>query len=221
MAIKQRTAVDTYVVPRVNLLPPEIAAKRAERRSYIAMGLTVAAAVTAVAVLYVGQAAKVSAAEADLAAAQRENTQLDGDRARLQSVQAVYLAVDADEALLSRAYENRVFFSVYLHNISIGIPDNVWVTQFTGTVVAAAPSQKITTQPTVGTLTFSGKAFEYNDLAAWLESNARLKGVTNTSFSTAAKVKPTTPGARTLVAFSSTASLTPAAITPHTKPRSR
>ncbi|MEO6712874.1 MAG: PilN domain-containing protein [Mycobacteriales bacterium] len=221
MATKQLTSLDTYVVPRVNLLPPEIGAKRAAQRSYVLMGAAVAGAGAAVLALYLGQASRVTAAKEDLKAEQATNTKLKSERVKLQAVQDVYLAVDADEALLTRAFSRRVNWSVYLHSLSIGIPENVWINQLTATVTPAATGAVPVGGAPVGSLTFTGTAFAYNDVAAWLESLGRIKGVTNSYFSSATKLTPTTPKGRALVTFSSNALLTPVAVTPHTKPGSR
>ncbi|MEP7055027.1 MAG: PilN domain-containing protein [Actinomycetota bacterium] len=209
MPTKQLVSLDTYVVPRINLLPPEIGQKRAERRSYVVMGIAVAGAVGAVAALYLGQASRVNSAKSGLRDAQTENTRLKADRASRQSVQDVYNQVDAQEALVTRALDHQVLWSVYMHDLSIRIPDNVWITTFTGTVtVASAPGTP------VGTLAFTGKAYAYNDVAAWLESVSKLKGIDNALFTSASEVKPVTPKGRTLVVFTSTASLTPESVSP-------
>jgi Tfp pilus assembly protein PilN len=223
MATKQLTSLDAYVIPRVNLLPPEIGAKRAERRSYVFMGVAVASAGAAVVALYLGQASRVSSAKKELARAQSENRTLTTERAGLQNVQDTYAQVDANEALITRAYSTRVLWSVYLHNISLQIPENVWITQLTADAtppaIGAVPVPgKITP---AGSFTFAGKGFEYNDLAAWLDSVAKIKGVVNASFSSAQDEKPTSAKGRTVVKFTSTALLTPAAITPHKIPGSK
>lgn len=221
MATKQLTASDTYVLPRVNLLPPEIGQRRADRKSYAFMGIAGAGALAAVVAMYLGQASRVSSAKSELQRAQTENSRLKNERQKLQPVQDVYLQVDAQEALVTRAYANRVLWSVYMHNIAISVPDNVWITQFAGTVGAAGAPVAGSTTAAVGTLTFAGKAFVYDDVAAWLDSIAKIKGVANATFSTASKLAPTTPGARSIVTFASTATLTPTSLTPHTKSGSR
>lgn len=215
MPTKQLTALDTYVLPRVNLLPPEIGERAAERRSYVFMGLAVAAAAAAVAGMYIGQASRVSAAKTELQESQADNAKLQADRAKLQTVQDAYAAVDRDEALLTLARARRVNWSVYLHNISISIPENVWITQLTAVVTPPTAAPVAGVVPPVGTLTFVGNGFAYNDVAAWLESVAKLNGVTDATFGTAADVKPASPGGRTIVTFTSTAALTEAAITRH------
>lgn len=219
MATKEAVSVGTYVIPRVNLLPPEIGVKRAERRSYAFMGVAVAGAVAAVAAMYLGQASRVSAAEAELAQTEAEGTKLRSDRAKLQSVEDAYAARDAGEALLTQAYARRINWSVYLHNIGLTIPENVWITTMATT---AAPTPVAGTESTaVAGMTFAGTGFAYNDVAAWLDSIIKIKGVANATFSTATDVKPSTPSGRTLVTFSSSASLMPAAVTPHKVPGSR
>jgi Tfp pilus assembly protein PilN len=181
------------------------------------MAVAVAGAGAAVVALYMGQAARVSAAKSALQETKAQNVKLRLERTKLQSVQDVYAQVDADEALVSRAYERQVLWSVYMHNLAISIPDNVWVTQFAGTV--GTPATAGTTA--VGSLTFAGKAFAYNDVAAWLDSVAKVKGVTDATFTAATKQKPTTTGGRALIVFNSSASLTQAAITPNKTPGSR
>jgi Tfp pilus assembly protein PilN len=217
MATKEATLLGTYVVPRVNLLPPEIAAKRGERRSYALMGLAVAGAGVTVAALYLGQASKVSAAKHEKADVATQSAKLDAKRKSLQSVQDTYAAVDADEALLTQAYSHRVIWSVYLHNLSISIPDNVWMTNFTATADGAlTPPPLGGTDATYGTLTFAGKAFSYKDVAAWLDSTAKIKGTTFPYVSNVAEVKPGSSAGRTTVTFTANAGLTVAAFKPHT-----
>jgi Tfp pilus assembly protein PilN len=217
MATKELTVLGTYVVPRVNLLPPEIAAKRGERRSYALMGVAVAGAGVTVAALYLGQASKVSAARHERADVAAQAAKLDVKRKSLQNVQDTFLAVDADEALLTQAYSHRVLWSVYLHNLSIAMPENVWITNFTATADGAeAPATLALPQATYGTMTFAGKAFSYKDVAAWLDSFAKIKGNTFPYVSNAAEVKPSSSAGRTTVTFTASAGLTSAAFKPHT-----
>jgi Tfp pilus assembly protein PilN len=227
MATKEMTSVGLYVVPKVNLLPPEIGERRAQRRSVALMVVAVGCAGVAVGFVYLGQVSRVSAAKDERTSAQQKNATLRNDRVKLQDVQDKYAAVDADEALLTQAYSQRVMWSRYLHDVSIALPENLWLTGFTGTIATAAPSNSIVAAPVatpsgpVGTLSFTGQAYEYNDLAAWLDRVAKIKGFAGASFSTAAKKPPVVTGNRTLVEFTGSASLTPAAITPHKKPGSR
>ena len=221
MATKELTSVG-YVLPRVNLLPPEIGVRKAQQRSYVLMGVAVACAGGAAAAMDMGQVSRVSAAKTDLVKVNDQATKLKQKRAALQPVQDTYATVDANEALLTQAFASRVQWSTPLHNISITIPENVWLLSFTAAASATPTPPGISGgQPSVGSIQFTGKAFAYNDVAAWLDSLARIKGFQSAYVSTATETKPTVAGGRKIVDFSSTVNLTSVAITPHTKPGSR
>ena len=65
------------------------------------------------------------------------------------------------------------------------------------------------TEPGVGTVTVSGVGFSHEDVAVWLESLAGQEAYTNPYFSSSAESRL---GTRTVVDFSSTATLTPKAL---------
>jgi Tfp pilus assembly protein PilN len=175
-------------MPRVNLLPPEIAEKHKVRRAQLAMVATGLAAVAVVGVMYTQQSAKVSQAEAAkteaLAATTRLNTQL----ADLRPVQDAYAQVDLARTTLATAMQYDVQWSQYLHDLTLRIPDNVWLTSYTvkldGGASAAAPGGAggPVLDPGLGTVTFTGTALTHDDVAAWLESLAKQKGYANTYF---------------------------------------
>jgi hypothetical protein len=83
-----------------------------------------------------------------------------------------------------------------------------------GTAGTAAPSGQSVLDPGLGTVTFDGKGFEHDDVASWLESLAKEKGYSNPYFSISELVTEgdLTAGGRKLVHFTSTANLTPAAL---------
>jgi Tfp pilus assembly protein PilN len=226
MATKEMTAVGAYVVPKVNLLPPEIEERKAQRRSYVIMGGAIAAAIVVVVFAYVAQASRVSEAKDSLAAAQARDGQLTRERAALQPVQDVYNNVDAHEALLAQAQSSRVRWSRFLHDLQVTIPDRVWVNSFTATLsapTAPASGQAVGStavlKPGVGNVLIGGSAFEHNDVAAWLDSLTKVKGYADPYFTSSTLVLPTSdsPDARAIVKFTSSVTLTPAAITPTDK----
>jgi hypothetical protein len=73
-----------------------------------------------------------------------------------------------------------------------------------GTPGAAAP-----VSAAIGTVTFQGVGFDHDDLALWLESIAGLKTYSDTYFSSSAEGLL---GQRKTVNFTSTANVTPAAL---------
>jgi Tfp pilus assembly protein PilN len=195
MATKEMTHLGTYVVPKVNLLPPEIDEKKAQQRSYVAMGAVVVAAVGAVGFLYAAQSARVGKAQEDLAATQRKGTALSAERAKLSYVDAKFAEVDAHEAMLGHAVEKRIRWSRNLHDISLTMPNEVWlgkliIAQEMGDKGGASDKTTVLPDPGLGTVTFEGMAFTHDQVASWLDAMSKLKGYSNPYFSKSEIKKP-------------------------------
>jgi Tfp pilus assembly protein PilN len=179
-------------MPRVNLMPPEIAEAARFRRLQFAMGGAVVAAVAIVGALYVNAHSGVKAAESDLESAKAESVSLNSQLASLQSVQDVYTQVAQRQAMLQQAMGGEVRWSYYLTDLSLKVPDDVWLTDLeaqqtdlgfsAGTApVAAAPLGTVGT-PTIATITYSGVAFAHDDVATWLDALAKEKGFVDPYF---------------------------------------
>lgn len=209
--VESRVAELTPTLPRVNLMPPEIAEAARFRRFQFAMGATVVAAVVAVGGLYAQAHSGVSSANDTLAAAQAEHASLQARETSLQGVQSVYNEVAARQAMLQRAMGDEVRWSYYLADLSMKIPQNVWLTSVEATqqtAAAATPAVAAPGSPTVsqltpsgiGSVTFGGVAFTHDDVATWLESLARERGYINPYFTSASEEFI---GPRKVVKFSS------------------
>lgn len=182
------TTTSTGVV-RVNLLPPEIAEKARLRKAQGAMVATGVAAVAVIGLLYTQQTAKVAAAEEAKAEAVAAQTALRAEQAKLANVRETYAQVDAAKATLASAMQYDIRWSGYLHDLTLRIPDNVWLTELNATVTAAggaaAPGQAsggTVLDPGIGQIAFNGRAFSHNDVASWLASLAKQKGYANPYF---------------------------------------
>ena len=205
------------VMPRVNLLPPEIAEKATLRKAQLAMGCVGLAAVAVVGAMYTQKAAAVSSAQDAKADAVATSTKLKTDLAALKNVSDTYAQVDSAKQTLASAMKYEVTWSTYLHNVTLNIPENVWLTSLTATVqppTAAANPNAATGAHSVldsglGTVTIAGTAFDHPDVAAWLESLAKTKGYTNAYFTQSAE---SYIGDRRVVNFTSTVNLTPDAL---------
>jgi Tfp pilus assembly protein PilN len=180
-------------MPRVNLMPPEIAEAARFRRLQFAMGGAVVAAVAIVGALYVNAHSGVKAAESDLAAAKAESTNLNAQLASLASVQSVYTQVAQRQTMLQQAMGAEVRWSYYLTDISLKVPDDVWLTDleaqqtdlgFTATpgAVPAVGVPGAVGPATIAKITYSGVAFEHDDVASWLDALAKEKGFVNPYF---------------------------------------
>jgi Tfp pilus assembly protein PilN len=205
---KQPVGAGLPVLPRVNLLPPEIAERARFRRIQYALGGGVLAAVGVVALLYLGAVASVNDATTELETATAANTVLTAETAKYAEVQAVYAQAAAAQAMLTSAMGEEIRFSQYLNDLSLTVPENVWLQNVTFTQGAAAPALGAT-EPGIGQVTFTGVGFAHDDVAVWLESLAKQKGYANPYFTSSTKALI---GTRSTVNFSSTVTMTPAAL---------
>jgi Tfp pilus assembly protein PilN len=205
-------AISLDSLPRVNLLPPEIAETRRFRRIQMGLGGAVLGAVGIVALAYVAAMGSVSSAQEDLDTANARNAQLQTETAKYAGVTAIYARAAAAQAMLTQAMGEEVRFSQLLNDLSLSVPENVWLKEvtFNQNAANAAPAGSATTLSTsgIGTVTFTGVGFKHDDVAVWLESLAGQKGYADPYLSSSTEALL---GTRKTVNFTSSASLTPAA----------
>ena len=207
---KQEQSLGTGLVtlPRVNLLPPEIGERKRFRRVQVALGAGVLAAVGVVALGFVVASSGVGTANEELEAATAESSRLQAEKGKYADVTAVYQQAAAAQAMLTEAMGEEVRYSRFLSDLSLSVPEDVWLTELTYDQTAVAPAVGAT-EPGVGTLTVTGKGFSHEDVALWLESLASQKTYSNPHFSSSSEVLI---GSRQAIEFTSTATLTPASL---------
>ena len=210
------------LLPRVNLLPPEIEERRAFRRVQLGLGAGVAAAVGVIGLLVVSAGHSVSAAQEDLDAATAKQAVLNAEVAKYRNVTAIYAQADAAQAQLSTAMGDEVRYSQLLNDLSLTVPSNVWLKNIAITTAATAAPAPGTAAPvagatpTLGTFTVSGVGFDHDDVAVWLESIAGLKTYDSPYFSNSTE---SLIAKRKVVTFTSNANITREALSGrYTKP---
>ncbi len=193
-------------MPRVNLRPPELAAASAARRLQTGCVAVVLAAAVVVGSLWFQGHNEVNNRKKDLAQATTDQTAVQRRVSALAYVSARYAAVDNATQLLSQTLSSEVRWSTQLRDLSLTIPDNVWLT-----TVAVTPSSggaAGTSSSGIAAISFQGIAGKRDDVATWLESISKQKGYVGATYST-------TPeqliGTEKFVAFTSTVSVTAAA----------
>lgn len=196
----------TATLPSVNLLPPEIAEQRRFRRMQVAMGSAVVVAIAAVAGGWMLAHGSVNDAQSQLDAANATKTDLQHQIATYSNVKQVYADVAAHEAMLTTAMAGEIQWSHYLNDLSLKVPDNVWLTQISAETGAAGSPAAPAAQAKIGTVTFAGVALSHDDVATWLESLATENGYANPYFSNSTEAEI---GGQKVVNFSSTVDLTP------------
>jgi Tfp pilus assembly protein PilN len=197
-------------LPRVNLLPPEILEGRRFRQVQYGLGGALLVALAIVALLYSMAAGSQGRAQQKVDKAKATNVSLQRDLSRYDSVKAVYTQVATREGMLTQAAGSEVQWSQYLNDLSLSVPDNVWITAFTATQTPPAAAAKpaagaAAADPGIGTVTFTGTAFAHDDVATWLESLAKVKGYTNSYVTTSTK---SLIGSREVVNYTSSVTVT-------------
>jgi Tfp pilus assembly protein PilN len=218
---ESQATVSLDSLPRVNLLPPEIAETARVRRVQVGLGGALLGAVGIVALLYVGATSNVSKAQEGLDTATAQHSKVMAETAKYSGVTDVYNQASAAQAMLTQAMGEEVRFSQFLNDLSLTIPESVWLSNVTfqqgaGAGAPVATSAAVAASPGIGTVTFTGIGFSHDDVAVWLESLAGQKGYVNPYFSNSTEALL---GKRKTVNFTSTATLTDAAYSGrYTKP---
>ena len=207
------------VMPSVNLMPPEIAEAQRLHQLQRAMVGAVALSALLVAGLYVHAKQGMTSAQNTLASAQSQNTSLEAKYNALAYVQTDFTAAQAKREMLSEAMSPEIRWSFILQDLTTTVPNNVWLNGLTvaetslpgGTASSTSGAAPVPGSVTdgIGTVNFSGIAFQHDDVANWLQAVAKVKGFADASFSSSTK---TVIGPKGVVDFGSSVTLTPRAL---------
>ncbi len=192
-----------HQLARVNLLPPEIEEQRRLRKIQTGLGGAVLGTLAVIVVLLLSASSSTSSAQADSERADATGAQLRAQTATYSSVTSVYARAAAARVLLTQAMGEEVRYSGLLNDLSLSVPENVWIKNLTFT--QAPPADALGATPGVGTVTITGAGFSHDDVAVWLESLAGQKAYVDPYFSSSTEVLL---GSRKVVEFTSTATLT-------------
>jgi Tfp pilus assembly protein PilN len=210
--------------PRVNLLPPEIAAQRAVRKLAAALAGAVVLCAAAVGGGYAYAGAGEDAARADLATAQSVQAGLQRQQRALAPAQQTQTQIQAAQAALGAAMGNEVLWSRYLDQLRLSRPEGVrfaTVNLTPSATTGATPSATTggsggagtgagagaAVPGAIATITITGKARSQPDVAALLDVLAQIKGFTGVYLTS-------TDGdaATGVVSYTVTAAVTPEAL---------
>ncbi len=170
---------------KVNLLPPELRQKQAERRTTTLVSAIGAAVITLILVFFFFQGMQLSSARDELAEQQATNAELSAQIAELQPFAVLQQELAAKQQLVDTLYLNEVSWAGVLLDVSRVIPDDSYLTNLTGqitaptgTQVGAVPVEGGTTT-LIGNVTFSGVARETQTIASWLTRLEQIRGWVN------------------------------------------
>ena len=210
------TQTHLAAMPRVNLLPPEIAAAARLKRLRAMLGLVVAGIAVVVVLLFLFASSRVGAAQDDLDAAQAIGAERTAEKADYAEVPLVYASVDTAQQNLATAMTPEIRWSFYLNDLSLTIPRTTRLSSMTAVNDAAAvqlagaaalpapaPTDATTTDGTTttpapipvvantGSITFTGKSTDFDAVAAWLQSLNRVEGYSDPFVQTITKADST------------------------------
>jgi Tfp pilus assembly protein PilN len=217
-ALAPVTSVDQARVPRVNLLPPEIAEQKAFRRIQAGLLVVVLLAAAATGALWEHQRSSTADARTAEQTSAARTTALQARVAHLSYVTAVYGAVSNARAMLEQALGQEILWSHYLTDLGLVVPSGVWLTSVTATETpttgTSSSSSATSTSPpgttsALGSVTFVGVALTRDDVASWLQAIDTEKGFGGAFVSSITEDKI---GSTIVYDFDSTVNLTSKAI---------
>jgi Tfp pilus assembly protein PilN len=204
------------LIPRVNLLPPEIAEAAKFRRVQTQLGAAVLASVGVVGLLFVVASGQVTSAQEALDQATAQTAAVQSEVTALANVPKLYAEVAAAEGQLTQAMGEEVRWSNYLTDLSLTVPNDVGLLSMSvvQTLMGAAEAgpgagpatASVLGTPGIASVTFEGEALEQNDVAAFLDALAQQKGVVDPYFTSATKDEDANAG-QEVVTFSATATI--------------
>jgi Tfp pilus assembly protein PilN len=214
------TATRAAQLPRVNLLPPEIAeAAKVARTKRALVGLIVAV-LALLGLAFVWASSQVSAAQSDLDAATTENAQLQAQAAQYAAVPEVNAELATAQTNLTTAMAPEVRVSFLMNDLSLTIPSSVRLTTMTigvgptdAAVQAASTAALAAGLPApdlAGSVSYQGKATSMDAVASWLASFNKQVAYQTPYLSTATKNEEADTVGK-VFNFNSTAELTSAA----------
>lgn len=174
---------------RINLLPPEIAIRRRSRRQASVAIMAGVGLVVILGLFFVVQAGRLGVQRDRLARKEAENATLQTRVDALKQFDERAREVEAKTKLLDDLTFSEVRWSVVLADISLVIPANTWLTNFSATVSAVAPGTQARPgeRLQLGKIDLSGVTFSHVDVAKWLVRLAGVDGFTFPYLSLSAK----------------------------------
>ncbi len=201
---------------RVNLLPPEFRERARIRRRTVMVSVAGVAVVAVIVFAYVLQGFTESRLSRELAAQNATNSQLQQRVNQFQRFETLRSQLQQREELLTAALADTVAWSGVLHDLSLVIPDRVWLTNLTGSLLGttgtAAPVTPGAPGSTlVGNIQFQGSSLDSEDVALWLTRLEQVNGWVNAWLTQAGKA---VIGSTTVFQFTSSVDLTAKATNP-------
>jgi Tfp pilus assembly protein PilN len=211
----------------VNLLPPEFRQRHRSRTLTRQIVMGVVAAVLLVAVVFVIESSKLSQAQSDLAAQNAANAALQTEITSLQRFADLQTELTTKQQLVTSLQADEVQWSGVLHDLSMVMPSDVFLTNFTGQISIGPGGWETAPSDTglIGNMQFQGVSLNFPNVALWLDRMVNVDGWANSWVGSAALTSTDSSSsssgstdASSGVQFSGSVDLTPAAAQNGTMP---
>lgn len=157
---------------RINLLPPELLARRKARQVWASIGAAGVALLVVLVAVYGLQAARLGNERKKLEMQKEVNADLQRRAAGLAQFERAQQELANREKLLLQLTAAEVRWSALLADVSLVIPSNVWLTSLNGSIKEAGqeapPAPGTAATPGIGEIQMGGVTFEHVDVARWL-----------------------------------------------------
>jgi Tfp pilus assembly protein PilN len=206
--------VDWAPVPKVNLLPREILQGRRLARVKRALGAGVGVTLVLCAAATGWAMAAASSAQEDYDAAQSRGAILKTEQARYAAVPKVLGLIQAAGTARERAMSTDVLWYGFLSDLAVTTPKGVTLSGMQVALDAPAASSDPLVPAGIGSVTFTGTAQHFPDVAAWLDAVGTVHGLDGSSLQSATRAgTEAAQAAGSGVNFSSTITVTSKALT--------
>lgn len=160
---------------QINLLPSEIVQRRRAREITLLIGAGGLALIALLVLIFLIQTARVAGERGKLEEVKRDNAELQSQVNQLQAFATLQKTLQTKQQLLGQLTQNEVRWSVLLNDVSLVIPSDVWLTNFTGSVATSTGPRGAVTNVPIGTIAFGGSTFTHLDVAKWLSRLAVVR----------------------------------------------
>lgn len=194
---------------RINLLPPELAAKRRSRQLMSLIAAGAVGVLVLLGIVYVAQRARLGSERNKTEQQQQRNAALQREVAGLQQFAGQQMELQSKQALLSALSRNDILWSGVLQDVSLAIPGDDWLTSFTGTTSpAGAAAATGVGQIQIAGCTLVPSDGDYLNVAQFLVQIAKPLSVADEPFLTRAERAKVIPGTTSPCPVSFNAQLT-------------
>lgn len=173
------------MVNRINLVPSEQQRRSTASGGLILLMIIAVIVVAGMVLSYLYFSGQLSDKEAELADLQAQNQQLEAQLASLAHYQDLDQRRQTLEGLVTTVYAGRTLVSEILGDLSLVIPENVWLTSLTATAADPPAAFAANAQPpggaapvaSQGALALIGNTYSFEDVATFLVRLEQIKAV--------------------------------------------